>query len=240
MSRSYNNFRVTEQDLFPSGPPNASWPPCKPEQRTVESVLGECPTLPEATSEMSLTPMIPSPLVDQKPITVELIDEEENDLSIDNPTEPEEKPSAIHKEEGTINRKRKWVSANELALFGSMKQLNLNIAILKRRKVLTNTTLCAVCEKQVATTPRSFALHAGTKHMDLCSYRCAICQYGASIKGNVIKHIKHHASTDVTITVPLDHYIEANLITIPFTKQQCDKIKDMIETCFSVKSSERV
>nr|CDJ92937.1 unnamed protein product [Haemonchus contortus] len=249
LARSYINFRVTDQDLFLAAPPpplNVSLPPpykTSPKP-TIESIHGECPTLPETAPDFSMTPVTSSFQEDRKPIAVEIIDDDENDLSIENP-EPDEKPGEIFSNEGgNITRKRKWTSANELALFGSMKQLHLNITILKRRNVLTNNTLCTVCEKQVPTTPRCFALHAGTKHMDLRSYRCAICQYGAPIKGNVIKHIKHHTKTDVSldqfIDVGLDQFIESNLITIPFTKQQCDKIKELIETCFGVKCSERV
>ncbi|PIO52364.1 hypothetical protein TELCIR_26330 [Teladorsagia circumcincta] len=83
---------------------------------TMETMHGDCPTLPEAATElMSTTPMCSSPLVDRKPVTVEIIDDDENDLSIENPTESEEKPSDFNSSSGgPVNRKRKWSTADEL------------------------------------------------------------------------------------------------------------------------------
>ncbi|KAK6050393.1 hypothetical protein COOONC_12102 [Cooperia oncophora] len=129
---------------------------------SVDPMQGECPTLPEAASEYSMTPAPSSPFVDRKPIAVEIIDEDENDLSIDHcdsffSNEVEDKPGNSGESQSNgqaINRKRKWTSANELALFGSMKQFNLNVSILKRRQVLGHTAQCSICEKPVQATPK--------------------------------------------------------------------------------------
>ncbi|VDO85577.1 unnamed protein product [Heligmosomoides polygyrus] len=103
LSRSYNNFRVAEQDMFLPGFANFSAMQMTPtmastmSKDSASSSHAECPIL-DSQGELDMSPMsFASRLMAQKPICMEILEDDDNDLSIDNPNESGEKAVEKHK-----------------------------------------------------------------------------------------------------------------------------------------------
>lgn len=200
LERSYNNFRVTEHDLLVSGTSTVGNVPSISNEtstflkNTLETSQGDCPNLMEVVSEeYGSSSMFPETSiarsVDQKPIPIEISDDDddENDLSIDNPTEASGEFSEASKRKAVADRLRgsRW---DELEKLDTQKLRDCIIA-LKKTKMLSQHTHCAVCEAKIMTTAKCFIKHVSSRHMALHK-SCSIYGNTFLVSSNVITHCR--------------------------------------------------
>ncbi|KAK6752843.1 hypothetical protein RB195_003940 [Necator americanus] len=272
LARSYNNFRVSEDNFFApvATSTSSSFPPplpnpltCPPpiSQVSLATPRSENDSFPPSLTFERKAPATYNPItstprhLEQKPAShqrslmlatssrntslmststsTDLMaddDTDENDLSIDNPSELHDSVTTERDDEASCLMVK--TASEESSI--DLQQLRKEITRMRRGNLLGGKIECAVCDEKHGIKCKAEALvkHINRMHAKIHMYRCGRCNFSAPERSSVMTHARKHK---VIVDGVFDRPEELLLIDIPLSASDIWTLKELMEVCFGIR-----
>ncbi|EYC19427.1 hypothetical protein Y032_0024g1077 [Ancylostoma ceylanicum] len=155
-------------------------------------------------------------------------DTDENDLSIDNPSEMHN--YTVMEEDGEVSGQARDVPEQDPL---GIQHLHNELNTLKKMNVLKTKIQCAVCDEkcEIRSQAEEFVSHVNRRHARIHIYGCAHCNFTAASRSPMTNHLRKHK---LVVEGSAQQFLK-HVVQIPLSVEQTRRLKELTEACFGVR-----